>query len=88
MNPLKIYNYFAARRPIVTTPVANIDPALQPFLCFAEDPVGFAKAIRQSLTDPLLSRPGYDEALAGIAWPSRAGRILDILDGWLERSGR
>ena len=73
MNPLKIYNYFAARRPIVSTEVDNIDDGLKPFIRFAEQPQDFARMIRDSLSDPRTSR---------------AGKILDALDGWLARAPR
>lgn len=88
MNPLKIYNYFAARRPIVSTEVDNIDDALKPFIRFANRPDEFARMIRDSIADPRTTMAGYDDALREITWESRAEKILNAVDDWLERSNR
>lgn len=88
MNPLKIYNYFAARRPIVSTEVDNIDDGLKPFIRFADHPEDFARLIRDSLVEPRTAMPGYDVALREITWESRADKILNAVDAWLKRSNR
>lgn len=88
MNPLKIYNYFAARRPIVSTEVDNIDDGLKQFIRFASGPDDFAEMIRASLVEPRTSMPGYDSALNEITWESRASKILNFVDAWLEASNR
>lgn len=79
MNPLKIYNYAAIRRPIVSTPLDNIDAGLRPFIRAAEDSAAFAQAIDDALTDPLTDQPGFDTALAATSWTSRAERVIDLM---------
>lgn len=82
MNPLKIYNYFAAARPIVSTEVENIDPSLRPFIRFASDPQGFVDAIGHALSAGKPGGPSYEAALAGITWTSRAAEVLNAIDTW------
>lgn len=79
MNPLKIYNYFAAGRPIVSTPVDNVDPGIRPFIRFAPDPDGFAAAITASLSGAEIAG---DRAavLSTITWEARVARILAEID--------
>ena len=75
MNPLKIYNYVAMHRPIVTTHVSNIDEGLMPYLRFADGPEAFAAAIEAALREPLTDRPGFAEAVASISWEERAAAV-------------
>ncbi len=83
MNPLKVYNYFAADRPIVSTEVENVDAALQPFIRFASGPDAFAAAITQALAAPRKRRRGYQKALSGITWETRARSVISLVDTWL-----
>lgn len=85
MNPLKVYNYFAARRPIVATEVGNVDDALKPYIRFADGADAFAAAIQSALDQGLSQDAGYDAALSGITWASRTRAILDRLDQILAR---
>ena len=87
MNPLKIYNYFAAGRPIVSTEVENVDVALLPFIRIASSPADFAAAISKALAAPRGRPRGYDKALSGVTWETRAKSVLKIIDAWLA-SGR
>jgi glycosyltransferase involved in cell wall biosynthesis len=80
MNPLKIYNYFAARRPIVSTEVDNIDPGIRPFIRFAATASDFAAAIAASVGAVPPHSPDYDAVLDSISWESRAARILSAID--------
>ncbi len=86
MNPLKIYNYFAARKPIVSTEVGNIDEALRPFIRFATDAESFARAVEDALKTPLETGPEYRHALTGILWDARVREVLSRLDTWLEKT--
>jgi hypothetical protein len=81
MNPLKIYNYFAAGRQIVSTEIDNIDPGIRPYLRFASTPEDFAAAITLAMAAPPLRGRAFDRVLAGITWESRVGSILSVLDG-------
>ena len=80
MNPLKIYNYFAARRPIVSTAIDNVDEGIKPFMRFASNPVDFAAAITASLDFELQPNGDYEAVLASITWESRIARILAAMD--------
>ncbi len=82
MNPLKIYNYFAAARPIVSTGIENVDSELRPFIRFAADEEGFVDAIGQALSADRPGGAGYEEALAGITWTRRATDVLKAIDAW------
>ncbi|MEO0894532.1 MAG: glycosyltransferase [Pseudomonadota bacterium] len=79
MNPLKIYNYVALQRPIVTTHVGNIDDALMPYLRFADGPEAFAAAIEAALHEPLTDKPGFAEAVASISWEKRAAAVAEYI---------
>lgn len=83
MNPLKVYNYFAAGRPIVSTEVENVDAELLPFIRFAGDAEGFAAEVRAALTAPLPCGGEYERVLDGITWDARAKAVLAAVDAWL-----
>lgn len=80
MNPLKIYNYFSARKAIVSTELDNIDTAIRPYIRFADNVDGFAAAIDEAIRTPLHCDPAYDAALSGILWETRVAEILKVLD--------
>lgn len=85
MNPLKVYSYFAARKPIVATEVENIDDDIMPFIRYAGEPAEFAAAVEAACTSPHSHNPAtYDSVLDGILWETRVGRMLERLDRWLE----
>lgn len=48
INPNKVYQYLAAGRPVVSTPLLDLEPK-PPLLQFASDPEGFALAVRAAL---------------------------------------
>ena len=83
MNPLKVYNYFAAGRPIVSTEVENVDAELLPFIRFAADAEGFADAVRAALASPPLAGPEYETVLDGITWDARAKAVLAAVAAWM-----
>ena len=91
MNPLKIYNYFSAGCPIISTEVENIDAELLPFIRFASDPAGFATAIRAALEDGTKAgraeQAKYRKVLDGITWEARVTAVLAEMDAWLSKSG-
>ena len=80
MNPLKIYNYFAARRQIVSTEIDNIDPGIRPFMRFATNPADFAAAISAAIAGGPGHSGDYEAVLGSITWESRIARILATLD--------
>lgn len=91
MNPLKIYNYFSAGCPIISTEVENIDAELLPFIRFASDTAGFAAAIRAALQEGprggRTEQAKYRRVLDGITWEARVTAVLAELDAWVSKSG-
>jgi glycosyltransferase involved in cell wall biosynthesis len=77
-NPLKLREYIAAGRPVVTTPM----PAASPFadvISIVADPAGFAQAIRAAATasdDPERLRA----RVAGESWAARAAAAAARID--------
>lgn len=80
MNPLKIYSYFAADRPIVSTEVDNVDADLMPYIRFADDPSRFAAAILAAASAPPCPDKARATVLAGITWNSRVRSVLAAID--------
>ena len=69
INPNKVYQYLASGRPVVTTPLLDLDP-VPPLLQYASDPAAFADAVGRALDaqpDP--------EACRGLARPHDWGRL-------------
>lgn len=84
INPNKVYQYLASGRPVVTTPVLDLDPAA-PLLQFATDPAGMVAAVEAALDDPpageacrALARP-YD-------WGLLAARMVGEIEQCLARA--
>lgn len=75
MNPLKIYNYVALHRPVVTTPVDNIDEGLALCLRFADDSDAFAASIQAALINPMTDLDGYEDAVRAISWEQRTKQL-------------
>lgn len=86
--PLKVYEYFATGKPVVSTPLPSIQ-GLAPLITFAEGPDAFAAAIRSALRDDTPERQARRIALAGEnSWEKRLQSIIELLrahPGW--RSG-
>ena len=74
INPNKVYQYLAAGRPVVTTPLLDLPPTA-PVLQFATDPAGFATAIGKAME---FSRdPGACRSLARpFDWSTLAHRMV------------
>lgn len=84
MNPLKVYNYFAAGRPIVSTEVDNVDTGLLDYIRFAADAPGFADEIRAALAAPRPDAKAYAAVLDSITWDARAAAVLQAIDRWMK----
>jgi teichuronic acid biosynthesis glycosyltransferase TuaH len=86
INPNKLYQYWAAGLPIVSSPIADVapDPAT---LAFAAGPDAFATAVRD-----VLARPREPEAARARArahdWDAIAGRLDGLLAAALESKAR
>ena len=88
MNPLKVYNYFAAGLPIVSSEVANLG-SLGSVLKTATTGSEFVSAIRESLATPVdTSNAQWQSVMDGIAWETRVADILNVMDQSLHRKLR
>jgi glycosyltransferase involved in cell wall biosynthesis len=87
MNPLKVYNYFAAGLPIVATEIANMEE-MRPFISVATGAEAFVAAIEAALRRgrgiPEEGAPLLDE----IGWDSRVATMLDVVERDMRRAGR
>ena len=80
MNPLKVYNYFAAGLPIVSTEVNNLG-ALGEALSVADDSSSFIEGVRRAIAAPPdTASPAWRKTMDSIAWDTRVGDILDRMD--------
>ena len=79
-SPLKLYEYLAAGRAVVSTPVPDL-PAFEGVVWCAEDVPNFIRAIEEALTvahDPDQQRRRV-EAVAPHSWEARAQTVLEYL---------
>jgi glycosyltransferase involved in cell wall biosynthesis len=80
MNPLKIYAYVAGKRPVVATPLANIDSDIAPLIRFADTPEAFVARIDEALEAGPDSAAPDDDLRRKISWDSRTAAILALLE--------
>ena len=87
MDPLKLYEYLAAGKPVVST-VASPNPALAEVVQIVSGTEEFAAAITAAAGDDDEERRTRRRgALAGETWGARADRVLAVLAGLLDPSG-
>jgi glycosyltransferase involved in cell wall biosynthesis len=80
LNPIKLWEYLAAGKPIVSTPVAGFRDYPR-FVRLAADAEGFAKAVDEALVeDPACSAARREEARRN-SWDDRAERIERLIAG-------
>ena len=80
MDPLKLYEYLAAGRPVVST-VASPNPALRPFVRVATDAGAFAAALTDELAgDRPEARAARRAAVEPCDWAQRADELLELID--------
>ncbi len=78
-NPLKLREYLAAGRPVVSTPF----PALQPYaglVSQASTPEAFAAALRATLAEPACRAAQRQQAVAAESWAARAARAAQLIE--------
>ncbi|MFI5370078.1 MAG: glycosyltransferase [Candidatus Eisenbacteria bacterium] len=78
INPNKVYQYLAAGRPVVSTPLLDLEPS-PPRLQYATDPEGFARAVSGALT----ARPSAAECRALARphdWGALAARMVTEIE--------
>jgi len=85
MDPLKLYEYLAAGRPVVST-IQSPNPALQPQVKVAGDANEFAAALEDELRSDSPERQARRRAaVEGHAWPQRIDFLLTLIDEALGR---
>jgi glycosyltransferase involved in cell wall biosynthesis len=88
VNPIKLREYLAAGRPVVSTAMPEVVP-YGDVVALAEDPAAFAEAVERVLADP---ESDTDEArarrrarVADESWDAAAARIEQLLGDTLRR---
>jgi len=85
LNPIKLWEYLAAGKPIVATPVAGFRDYPY-FVRLASDPDGFALAVEAALTeDPAAGEARRSEARRH-SWNSRLDHVVEVMDSKKEFS--
>jgi len=86
MDPLKLYEYLAAGKPVVST-VPSPNPALSGVVRIATEVGAFAEAITAEVQcDDHERRRVRRAAVSAQTWPARADRALAVVEEALERS--
>ena len=79
LDPIKLYDYLATGRPIVTTAVA-MHPDLAGLVRVASGPDAFIEAIDLALREPPSSAAKRREAARAHTWTARANEAADLLE--------
>nr|MBX2880107.1 glycosyltransferase [Granulosicoccus sp.] len=88
MNPLKIYNYFAAGLPIVSSDVNNIED-LGNYLEVVNSSSEFVAALKRAAANRIdTTQTEWTQAMNGIAWDTRIDSMLKIMDSSLKKRFR
>jgi glycosyltransferase involved in cell wall biosynthesis len=87
MHPLKLLQYLASGRPVITTGVAGVEPWLE-HVRIASDGAGFVRAIEEALAnDTPNAAQRRIEAVMGETWEIRVRSMLEpVLAGWAEKA--
>ncbi len=93
VNPLKLYEYLARGKPVVSTPMESLEgEAISKRIRFAETPTDFVAALRAALAE---ARPEDEaarrEAVRPYSWEALSEKVERILEraeaGWNSESG-
>jgi glycosyltransferase involved in cell wall biosynthesis len=83
MNPLKVYNYFAAGLPVVSTDIANLG-LIGPSLHKANNAEEFINQIVAAVSSPVDTNSAlWKSAMQNISWSDRVSKIIDVMDNSL-----
>jgi len=81
--PLKLFEYAALRKPIVSTNTREVARIGQGWMAFADDPEGFAAAIESFLTDPRAALHAGEAGRAMVEqlynWPNLTRQFEELL---------
>ena len=80
LDPIKLHEYAAVGRPVVSTPVAGFRDSRDPHVRVAPAP-DFPAAVRDALPAPTRFPDGTDVPMAG--WDDRAVALRAVIDGML-----
>lgn len=86
-NPLKVYEYLATGRPVVSTPLDGL-VACREAVGLALGPDQFRTALERALADPAAGRERRLEVAAANTWEVRVDRLEEIFELAVRRSLR
>jgi glycosyltransferase involved in cell wall biosynthesis len=89
VNPIKLREYLAAGRPVVSTPLPEVVP-YGDVVALADEPSEFAHAVLERLQpehDTAAERARRRARVAGDSWDAAAGAIAPLLDRLLPAGG-
>ncbi|MDQ7783780.1 MAG: glycosyltransferase [Desulfomonilaceae bacterium] len=82
-SPLKLFQYAALKKPIISTPILEVERLGRRFVSFASTPHGLAKAIEYLLNSPDEVRErtawGYRLVKESHDWDTLADRFVDLI---------
>jgi len=81
VSPLKLFEYLAAGKPVVSTPLAEV--SRYPVVLLAQDPEAFALALDHGLAlrDDAVYKEAIEQTVRDNTWNARAKEVLTALDG-------
>ncbi len=80
MNPIKLYEYLAAGKPVISTPIPGLD-LFQGFVEFADDAAGFERKIKMALSTNQASQNTARIAFAQEnSWSQRVEEMLKVIN--------
>jgi glycosyltransferase involved in cell wall biosynthesis len=77
MDPIKLYDYMAPGKPIVSTPVAGVD-RFEDVVYIANGAEGFAAAVEQALSENGAQRARRQEYARQHTWETRAAQMWTV----------
>ena len=86
VSPLKLFEYLAAGKPVVSTPLTEV--SRYPVVLLAQDPEAFALALDHGLAlrDDAVYKEAIEQIVRDNTWDARAKAVLAALDGLRPRA--
>jgi len=81
-SPLKLFDYLASGKPIVTSDIQGIK-GYENILYIGADALGFISAIEKALADGNKNKKKRIEMVASCSWDKRVGYIWDLLEKYV-----